>query len=243
MRQVPFALSLASLLGTISLWPTTAAADTVLNFSLGSGSVLAGNATTPPTAFCATSSGCPGTPTYGLSSNDPLTGTVSFDLTTDTMSFNLTLSQNATLGPIVLDAGSSFVGTSVWVDYSSTTSKKGVTTYDFSPGTGTQPPGTTTSVTANLIPGSSFTVNDNQPAIPGIECSATSSGSGSCSLTIGTSLPGANSLEVTTGGTGYNGVMSISANLVTPVPLPASGLLLVVGLTPLLAAAKRRALH
>lgn len=234
MNKTTAGLLCASMVGALFLRPTSAAADTILSFNLGSGSVLAGNATTPPTAFCGTTSACPGTPTYGLASNDPLSGTVSFDTTTDTMSFDLTLTQNATLGAIVLDAGSAFVGSAISVAVSSTTSKSGVTTYSFAPGT------TESAITASLVPGSSFTVTENTPLIPAIECSATSS-SGSCSLTIGTALGGADSLEITQSGSTYNGVMSISANL-SAVPLPASSLLFLGGLASLLAAARRRAL-
>jgi hypothetical protein len=226
LRQRLLSMSLLGV-GVLALRPMTAAADTILSFDLTSGSVLAGNATTPPTAFCVTSSSCPSTPTFALDSNDPLSGTLSVDVTNDTMSFDVTLTQNATLGSLTLDAGSSFVATDIAVQVA-----KSGSTYTIAP------PTIAASVAANLLLSSGFTETESSPNIPGIECSVKSSG-GSCSLTIGTALGGANSLEIAQSGTSYNGVMSISANL-TPVPLPASGLLLVSGLSPMLLGLRRR---
>lgn len=60
------------------------------------------------------------------------------------------------------------------------------------------------------------------------KCTGSQTG-GSCSLLIGTPLAGSGALQITQGGTTYDGVMSLGANL-TPVPLPASLLLLLGGL-------------
>jgi hypothetical protein len=212
-----------------------AVADTILAYDLvASSSELEGStATPPPTAFCAATSNCPGTPTFALTTNDLLSGTLSFDLgsgSTGTMSFDLTLTQNATLGGVVINAGSTIVGNDVSVQYSSTT-KKGVTTYTIAPGT-------SSSVLVDLIPGSAYSVTADAPLIPGIECTATAS-SGSCIFTIGTSQAAANSLEIIDGGSLYNGVLGVTTTL-APVPLPAGGLLLLSGLGPLLLKAKRR---
>jgi hypothetical protein len=209
-----------------------AAADTILAFDLTPGSVLAGNASTPPSAFCATSSLCPGSPTYGLAVSEPLTGTVSFDLTDDTLSFDLTLTQNAAFGSLTLGAGSTFVATAQDVTVASTT-KKGVTTYTFSPGA------TTDTVVANLLLPSGVTETANVPSMPGIECTATTA-SGSCSLTIGTptSGTGTQSLVINDGGSSYNGVMSVSGNM-APVPLPAGVWLMLGGLGAILLTASR----
>jgi hypothetical protein len=64
--------------------------------------------------------------------------------------------------------------------------------------------------------------------MPGIECSATTA-LGSCTLAIGTALPGSGALSIAQGATPYNGDLSISANL-TPVPLPPSFWLMLGGL-------------
>jgi hypothetical protein len=225
---------LALAIGASALAPA-AMADTILNFQLGTGATLSGNATTPPTAFCVTTSNCPGSPSYGLALSEPVTGTVSFDLgtgSTGTMSFDLTLAQNATLGSVVIDAGSTIIGSGVNVNYSSSTSK-GVTTYTITPGS----PAATVAV--NLLPGgSSFTETASQPIIPGIVCSA-SSANGACTFTIGTPQGAAQSLLINVGGTTYNGVLGLSAPLV-PVPLPAGAFLLLGGLAPVMLRARRR---
>jgi hypothetical protein len=206
----------------LSAVPQPASADTIVAFDLVSGSVLAGNSTNPPSAFCAPSSLCPSSPTYGLAVSEPLSGTVTLDLTTDTMSFDLTLTQNATFGGLTVDSGSSFIATN-----DSVTVKKSGTTYSVSPGT------TTDTVLANLLLSSGFTETQSSPSMPGIECSATAA-SGSCSLTIGTpTSSGANSLLINGGGNSYNGVLSVSANL-SAVPLPASVWLMLGGLGALL---------
>jgi hypothetical protein len=215
----------------LSAVPRPASADTILTFDLISGSVLAGNPTTPPSAFCATGSLCPGSPAYGLAASEPLSGTVSFDLTKDTMSFDLTLAQNAAFGALTVDAGSTFVATSQGVTVGSTT-KGGVTTYTFAPGS-------TDTVVTNLLLSAGFTATQNTPSMPGIECSATTR-SGSCSLTIGTPTDsGSGSLLINSGGTSYNGVLSVSANM-TPVPLPASVWLVLGGLGTMLFTVSRR---
>ena len=203
----------ATLLALAVALPRLASADTILNFNLGSGSVLAGNPTLAPTAFCLDTSSCPSTPAFALGASDPLSGTLSLDVTTDTLSFDLTLTQNASLGGLTLDAGSSLVASNMKVAVGSSTNK-GVTTYTFAPGS------PASDITANLLMNSPFTQISSQVSIPGIACSATSS-SGSCSLTVGNALSGANSLEISNGATSYNGVLSVSANL-TPVPLPAA---------------------
>jgi hypothetical protein len=221
MRGIIGAVVLTSI---AALMPRLAAADTVLTFDLGSGSVLAGSATDPPSAFCAATSTCPTTPTFGLATSEPLTGTVSFDITNDTMTFDLTLTQNATFGALTLDSGSSFVATSaspVSVDVSSS-GHGAATTYIFSPGS------TASTVSTDLILSSGFSETASQPTIPGIECTGSQTG-GSCSLLIGLPLAGTGALQIAQGGTTYDGVLSISANL-TPVPLPASVWLMLGGL-------------
>ena len=221
----------AALLALAAALPKLASADTILSFQLGSGSVLAGNASFPPTAFCVDTSSCPSTPTFALSASDPLCGTLSLDVTTDTLSFDLTLTQNATLGGLTLDAGSSLIANNMKVAVGSSTSK-GVTTYTFAPGS------PASDITANLLMNSPFTQTASQVSIPGIACSA-SAANGSCSLTIGNALSGANSLEISNGTTSYNGVLSISANL-TPVPLPAAFGLFASGLGATLLGRLRR---
>jgi len=220
-----------ALIGLATLLPRIVAADTILSFNLGSGSVLAGNATNPSSAFCGVASNCPTTPTFSLSTSEPLSGAVSFDLTNDTMSFDLTLTQDASFGSLTLFGGSSFVATSAGVDVSSSGSGASKT-YIFSPST------TAATVAANLILSSGFTETAATPTIPGIECTGSQSG-GSCSLLIGTPLAGPGALQIAQGGTTYDGVMSIAANL-TPVPLPSSLVLLLGGLGALVLAATGR---
>lgn len=224
----------AAACAALSAAPRPASADTVLSYDLNTGSVLAGNATTPPSAFCLTGSLCPGSPTYGLGTSEPLSGTVSFDLTTDTMTFDLTLTQNASFGGLTVDSGSTLVATNQAITVGSSTNGKGVTTYSFSPGT-------SDTVVATLLLSSGFTETQNSPTMPGIECSAASnSTSGSCSLTIGAPTgSGSTSLLINGGGTAYNGVLSVSANL-TEVPLPGSVWLMLGALGGLLYVVSRR---
>jgi len=236
------AIKAAALLCCSAAIPSLAAADTIETFNLGSGSVLAGNATTPPSAFCALASNCPSSPTYGLSASDPLIGSISFDVTTDKMTFDLVLTQNASFGSLTVGAGSSFVATAVnpvSVEVGSSTSGAR-TTYTIVANPSAAP---TPTVQANLTLPSGVTETQNLPSIPGIECSAVTKGgiptSGSCSLTLGTALSGPGALQIAQGGTTYDGVMSISANLV-PVPLPPTGMLLIGGLFGLGAFAARR---
>jgi hypothetical protein len=217
----PGVLGAVALACLAAFLPRFATADTVLTFNLGSGSVLAGSAANPPSAFCAETSLCPSTPTFGLATSEPLSGTVSFDVTNDTMSFDLTLTQNATFGSLTVDSGSTFVATSASVDVS-TSGHGASTTYIFSPGA------TASTVATNLLLSSGFTETAAQPTMPGIECTGSQTG-GSCSLLIGTALPGSGALQIAQGGTTYDGVLSISANL-TPVPLPPSVALLLGGL-------------
>jgi hypothetical protein len=223
MKKVGVSILAAAVLASIALMaPRTAAADTILSFDLTSGSVLAGNPAVPVSAFCVTSSNCPGvSPPFSLSSSEPLSGTVSFDLTTGAMSFDLTLTQNAVFGGLTVDAGSTLVMNPQLVTFG-TTVKNGVTTYNFSPGSFAE------TVTANLILPSGFTETAGTPTMPGIQCSATTA-TGSCSLLIGTPLTGLGALTIAQGGTSYNGVLSVGTNL-TPVPLPPSVWLMLGGL-------------
>ncbi|HEY2676577.1 MAG TPA: VPLPA-CTERM sorting domain-containing protein [Steroidobacteraceae bacterium] len=233
MKQIGISILAGAVLASIaSIAPRTAAADTILSFDLGGGSVLAGNPVVPVSAFCITTANCPGTaPPFSLGASEPLSGTVSFDVTTGAMSFDLSLTQNAVFGGLTVDEGSTFVMSPQLVTFGST-KKNGVTTYTFSPGTSAE------TVTANLILPSGFTETASTPTMPGIECSATPA-SGSCSLLIGTPLTGAEALTVAQGATPYNGVLSISTNL-TPVPLPASLWLMIGGLGCLVSMSRRR---
>lgn len=199
-----------------------AAADTVVTFDLTAGSVLAGNPSTPPSAFCTTLALCPTSPSLGLAASEPLSGSVSFDLTKDTMSFDLTLAQNAAFGGLTVGSGSTFVATNQGVTEGSSTSG-GVTTITFAPGAADS------AVTTLLLQTAGFTETQSSPAMTGIECSENGR-TGSCSLTIGELTgSGPGSLLVNGGGTTYNGVMSVSANL-TAVPLPPSLWLILTGL-------------
>jgi hypothetical protein len=225
------AVALASL---AALLPRFAAADTVLTYDLAAGSVLAGGGTLPPSAFCAETSNCPSAPAFALSASEPLTGTVSFDVTNDTMTFDLTLTQNATFGSLTVASGSTFVATAanpVSVQVLKSGSGAGAS-YSFSPAT------TPSTVAANLSLSSGFTETAGQPTIPGIECTASQTG-GNCSLLIGTGIASSGALQIAQGGTAYNGVMSISANL-TPVPLPSSVILMLGGLGVCLLAVRGR---
>jgi hypothetical protein len=245
MNDVTFqrrAMTAAAFLCCSAAIPNLAAADTVETFNLSSGSVLAGNATTPPSAFCALARNCPTSPTYGLSASDPLSGSISFDVTTNTLTFDLVLTQNATFGSLTVGAGSSFVATAVnpvSVEVGSSTSGAR-TTYTIVANPSAAP---TPTVQANLILPAGVSETQNLPSIPGIACSVVTKGglptSGSCSLTLGTALSGPDALQIAQGGTTYGGVMSISANLV-PVPLPPSAIFLVGGLFGLGAFAARR---
>jgi hypothetical protein len=230
-RTVLVAATAVAVCAALSAAPRTASADTILTYDLTSGSVLAGNATTPPSAFCLTGNLCPGTPAYGLATSEPLSGTVSFDLTKDTMSFDLTLSSAATFGsgPTV-GSGSTLVATNQAITVGTSTNGKGVTTYTFSPGTAGD------TVVANLLL-SGFTETQSSTSMPAIECSASSgSTSGSCSLTMGVSTgSGSNALLINGGGTTYNGVLSVSANM-TEVPLPGTAWLMLGAIGALLGA-------
>jgi hypothetical protein len=223
------------LLGAIvAAAPAGAFADTILNFDLTPSSDVAGSASGSPSAFCVVGNACPSDPAYALGANTLLIGALSIDTTNQTMTFDLSM-ESAQFGTMAVGTSSTFVASStdpVSVSVSSSTSH-GVTTYTVLPGT------TTSAITATLgalLP-SGFTQTGNQPLISGIDCSVTASG-GTCGFVLGTPPSGTNVLQIASGGTSYDGVLSLNANL-TQVPLPAALPLLLSGFGFLGAAARR----
>jgi len=205
--------------------PGAANADTVYTYELVPNSIVAGSATGSPSAFCAVGNACPSTPAFSLGANVPLTGSISVDATTSTMTFDLTLAQNAAFGSLTVLQGSTFIAPAsspIGVSITTKTSQ-GVTTATVLPGS------TASVISANLLLGAGFTQTEGQPILSGLDCSVIVGGSGSCAFLLGTPVNGANALQVASSGADYNGVLSISANLV-PVPLPPSLWLMLAGL-------------
>jgi len=215
--------SLLALAGIAALAPGAVLADTILTYTLNSSSDLAGSGATP-SGFCALGVPCPSTPTFSLTQNAPLSGTISIDLTNSTMTFDLTLAQNASFGGgLTLDAGSSFVASTaspVSVLISSST-KKGVTT-------DTLLAGSTSTALGTLLLSSGFSQTESQGIVSGLSCSVIVGGAGTCGFVIGTPVSGNEALQITSGGTAYDGVMSINANM-APVPLPSTIWLMLAG--------------
>jgi hypothetical protein len=228
-RRAPFLVAIAV------AGPGSALADTILTFDLNTGSALAGAPSGSPTAFCALGNACPSDPAFALGTNVPLSGTVSLDLTTQTMTFDLTVDQAASFGSLTLPAGSTLIAsaaTPVSVSVTSS-SKKGVTTDTILPGSAAS------TVAASLVLPSGIGQTAAQPIISGIDCLVSAGAGGSCGFVLGAPVSGQSALQISDGGGSYDGVWSISANLL-PVPLPAGLPLLLSGLGLLAAGTARR---
>jgi hypothetical protein len=212
-------ITCAFLLASVAALPGVASADTVYEFNLGAGSIIAAGSPSA-SAFCTVGSACPGTaPADPLSANDPLTGTITYDATTGTVSYDLSLTANANFGSIVIDQSSQLIASGLAV--SATTQKSGsITLLETGSGAGNE--------SDVLSFNSGTTLVQDAPIISGLQCSISSGfKSGSCGFLLSPTSTAA--LAVSNGGTTYDGALSVNVQGLTPVPLPASLWLLLSG--------------
>jgi hypothetical protein len=217
-RHVVPTACVALLAGAVAL-PSQVLADTVYQFNLGSGSIIAsGNPST--SAFCTVGSACPGTsPADPLSANDPLSGTVTYDATTGTVAYDLSLTANASFGSIVIEQNSQLAASGLAVS-ATTRSNGSITLLENGSGAGNEKDVLSFNVGTTLI--------QDAPIISGLQCSFTAGfGGGTCGFLL--SPTSTSALAVSNGGTTYDGALSINAVGLTPVPLPASIWLLLGG--------------
>lgn len=166
--------------------------------------------------LCATTTGftCPTDPTLTLSGTATASGNFTINTSTDVASFSLTLTKNASFGGETLMAGSTVFASGVPVTASALTATEEQYTQSGSPLQGT----------ASLSFNPTLATIQGTPSISALSCT-TGTKTDICAVSLG-----AGGLEVGPDGNkiDYNGFLTFSVDTV-PVPLPASGWLLLIG--------------